>query len=207
MNELKRLISSVTYQLYANALLRCLLLAAGVYLLAATFLGQSVWALLMAIAGFGAGALFSKLYQDKKPQAIRLIHQTVGDTEYSLPLLTKPQLNLAEQLQLDRLSGQIQHLKTPVVVWSEAGVYGLFLLIALGLNVGYPLLQHRPENTPKKAGFLATLLPEKKPVVPTFESASLQIQPPAYTGLPRNQFGQPERVVGCWFHIDMAGAV
>ena len=44
MNELKRLIESVTYQLYANALLRCLLLAATVYLLTATFLGQSGWA-------------------------------------------------------------------------------------------------------------------------------------------------------------------
>ena len=40
MNELKRLVSSVTYQLYANVLLRCVLLAASAYLLTVTFTGR-----------------------------------------------------------------------------------------------------------------------------------------------------------------------
>ena len=184
MNELKRLISSVTYQLYANVLLRCVLLAVSAYLLTATFTGSSVWAALLSIAGFGAGAFFNKLYQDKKPQAIRLIHQSVGDAEYSLPLLNKSQLNLAEQLQLDRLNEHIQHVQTPVVLLSKAGQYSLFLLAALGIYFGYPLLQHNAQNSPKKRSFLAALLPDKKPVAPTFESSTLRIQPPAYTRLP-----------------------
>ncbi|AUD01605.1 hypothetical protein [Spirosoma pollinicola] len=183
MNELKRLISSVTYQLYANVLLRCLLLAASAYLLTATFTGPSLWPVLLGVAGFGAGAIFNKLYQDKKPLAIQLIHQTVGDAEYSLPLLTKPQLNLAEQLQLDRLNQQIQRVQAPVVVWSKAGVYSLFLVGALAVYVGYPLLQKSPEKGPKKSGFMAAVMPESKPVPPSFESASLRIQPPAYTRL------------------------
>ena len=184
MNELKRLISSVTYQLYANALLRCVLLGVSMYLLTATFTESSVWAILMGLIGFGAGAVLSKLYQDKKPQAIRLIHQTVGDTEYSLPLLSKPQLNLAEQLQLERLNGQIQHVQTPVVILSKAGLYGLFLVAALAVYAGYPLLQHKSGIAPKKKGFLAAILSEQKPLAPTFESANLRIQPPAYTHLP-----------------------
>jgi hypothetical protein len=184
MNELKRLIASVTYQLYANALLRCLLLAATVYLLTATFLGQSIWALALSVAGFGAGVFLSRLYQDKKPQAVRLIHQRVGDAEYSLPLLTKPTLNLAEQLQLDRLNQQIQHVPTPVVIWSKAGLYSLFLLAALTIYVGYPLIAKNQKNTPQKKGFLAAIIPDKKPEAPTFEKATLRIQPPAYTRLP-----------------------
>ena len=184
MNELKRLIASVTYQLYANALLRCLLLAATVYLLTATFLGQSIWALALSMAGFGAGIFLSRLYQDKKPQAVRLIHQHVGDAEYSLPLLTKPTLNLAEQLQLDRLNQQVQHVRTPVVIWSKAGQYGLFLLAALTIYVGYPLIAKTPKNSPRKKGFLAAIMPDKKPEAPTFEKATLRIQPPAYTRLP-----------------------
>lgn len=184
MNELKRLISSVTYQLYANALLRCLLLAASAYLLTATFTGPSFWPIVAGLAGFSAGAFLNKLYQDKKPLAIRLIHQTVGDTEYSLPLLTKPQLNLAEQLQLDRLNQQIQHVQVPVVVLSKAGLYGLFLVSALVVYVGFPLLKNGPKADPKKSGFLAALIPESKPVPPSFESATLHIQPPAYTRLP-----------------------
>ncbi|GAB2561645.1 hypothetical protein [Spirosoma areae] len=184
MNELKRLISSVTYQLYANAILRCLLLAASAYLLTVTFTGTSAWPLLMGAAGFGAGAFLSKLYQDKKPLAIQLIHQAVGDVEYSLPLLTKPQLNLAEQLQVERLSGQIQHVRTPVVLLSKAGLYGLFLLTAVGVYVGYPLLDNKPKPGLKKKGILAGILPEQKPAAPTFVSATLRIQPPAYTHLP-----------------------
>ena len=75
----------------------------------------------LSVAGFSAGIFLSRLYQDKKPLAVRLIHQHVGDAEYSLPLLTKPTLNLAEQLQLDRLNQQIQHVQTPVVIWSKSG--------------------------------------------------------------------------------------
>lgn len=185
MNELKRLISSVTYQLYANALLRCMLLAASAYLLAVTFTGPSVWSILIGAVGFGVGVFVSKLYQDKKSQAIQLIHQTVGDVEYSLPLLTKPQLNLAEQLQLDRLNEHSQHVRHPVVLWSNIGLYGLVLLIAMGIHVGYPLLENDTPNIPKKRGlFTEAFAPEHKPVAPTFQSAGLRIQPPAYTHLP-----------------------
>ncbi|MFD2936447.1 hypothetical protein [Spirosoma flavum] len=184
MNELKRLVSSVTYQLYANALLRCVLLAISIYLFTATFTGPSVWAVLFGVAGFGLGAFLSKLYQDKKPQAIQLIHQTVGDVEYSLPLLTKSHLNLAEQLQLDRLDSHIQNIRIPVVLLAKAGQYGLVLVAALAVYFGYPLLQNDTIHSPKKQGFLAAFTPERKPVAPTFQSAALRIQPPAYTRLP-----------------------
>ncbi|SOD80172.1 DUF4175 family protein [Spirosoma fluviale] len=184
MNELKRLVSSVTYQLYANALLRCLLLALSAYFLAATFTGPSIIAILFAVASFVVGAFLNKLYQDKKPQAIQLIHQTVGDVEYSLPLLTKPELNLAEQLQLDRLNSHIQHVRIPVVVLAKAGLYGLFLVGALAVYFGYPLLANTAVNGPQKKGLLAAFTPDKKPEAPSFESASLRIQPPAYTRLP-----------------------
>ena len=184
MNELKRLISSVTYQLYANALLRCMLLAVSAYLLTATFTGPTSWPILIGALGFAAGVFFSKLYQNKQPQAIQLIHQTVGDVEYSLPLLTKPQLNLAEQLQLDRLNEHVQNVRVPVVMWSKIGLYGLILLAVLGIHFGYPLLQNDTPNSSKKRGFLEAFVPERKAVAPTFQSASLHIQPPAYTHLP-----------------------
>lgn len=184
MNELKRLITSVTYQLYANALLRCLLLGAAVYWLTATFWGFSIGSLLMGLVGFGAGVFLSKLYQNKTPQAIRLIHQTIGATEYSLPLLTKPNLNMAERLQLDRLNQQVQHIRTPVVIWSKAGLYALLLLVAVGVYVGYPRLAKATKNSPQHKGFLGVVTPDEKPKAPAFEKATLQVKPPAYTRLP-----------------------
>ena len=190
MNALKRLISSVTYQLYANALLRCLLLAASAYLLTLTFTGPSIWPFLFGAVAFGAGVFVSKLYQDKQPQAIRLIHQLVGDTEYSLPLLSKPQLNLAEQLQLDRLNGHVQAVRMPMVLWSRVGFYGLLLLAAVGIHYGYPLLlQPKSANSPKERGFLEAFVPARKPVPPAFQTAALRIQPPAYTRLPETNSG------------------
>lgn len=184
MNELKRLVSSVTYQLYANALIRCVLLAASAYLLVATFVDSPIWPMLAGFVGFGMGVILSKLYQDKKPHAIRLIHQTVGDVEYSLPLLTKPQLNLAEQLQLERLKEHIHGVKIPNVVLSKAGLYSLGLLVALAINYSYPLLQGDTPSA-KKRGLLSVFdsEPDSKPVAPRFRSATLKIQPPAYTQL------------------------
>lgn len=190
MNDLKRLISSVTYQLYANVLLRCLLLAASAYLLTVTFTGPSTWPLLFGAVAFGLGIFLGKLYQDKQPQAIRLIHQLVGDTEYSLPLLNKPQLNLAEQLQLDRLNQHVQAVRMPMVWWSRVGFYALLLLAAVGIHYAYPLLiQSKSVSSPKERGFLAAFTPDRKPVPPTFQNATLRIQPPAYTRLPETNSG------------------
>ncbi|MFD2569418.1 hypothetical protein ACFSUS_02160 [Spirosoma soli] len=183
MNELKRLISSVTYQLYANAVLRCVLLAASAYFLTATFTTSPVWPILAGFVGFGLGVWLSRLYQDKKPQAIRVIHQTVGDTEYSLPLLTKSPLNLAEQLQLERLNEQVQNVRIPRVLLSNAGLYGAGLLIALVIHYAYPLLQSNSQ-TPNQRSFLQAFVAEPAPTAPTFQSAEVRVQPPAYTRLP-----------------------
>ncbi|GAB3996085.1 hypothetical protein GCM10028807_37940 [Spirosoma daeguense] len=189
MNELKRLLTSVTYQLYANLLLRCLLLAVSAYLLTATFTATLVWPTLAAIVAFAISAFLNRIYQPKTEQAVQLIHKTVGDVEYSLPLLTKSQLNLAEQLQIARLNEQIQGVRTPVVIWSKIGLYALPLIVALGIHWAYPFLQNNKSNKPTERGFLATFAPERKPVPPTFESASLRIQPPAYTRLPEQKSG------------------
>jgi hypothetical protein len=189
MNELKRLITSVTYQLYANALLRSLMLAAAGYLVVATFVPASMaWPLLAGVLGFSLGVYLNKLYQTKKPQAIQLIHQTIGDTEYSLPLLTKPQLNLAEELQLDRLNQQAQHVRTPVVVWANLVPYGLVLLGGILVYVLYPHLAHQTQPTPERTRAVALTDSIDHPSsAPTFESARLQVQPPAYTHLPETR--------------------
>ncbi len=189
MNELKRLITSVTYQLYANALLSSLMLAGAGYLLVATFVPAPLaWSLLAGLAGFGLGVYLNRLYQDKKPQAIQLLHQTIGDTEYSLPLLTKPQLNLAEELQLDRLNEQARHVRTPVVVWANLTPYGLALLGGLLVFGLYPKLIRPTRPYPQQtATTLLTDSSSRPTPAPTFVSAQLQLQPPSYTRLPETR--------------------
>ncbi|QHV93785.1 hypothetical protein [Spirosoma endbachense] len=184
MTDPRQILTSVSKQLYANALLRCLVLGVSAYILTATFTNSLLPSLLAGFAGLSLGIFLGKLYQDKKPQAIRLIHQTVGDTEYSLPLLDKSQLNVAEQLQLERLSERIREAKIPTVIFSQLWVYGLVLLAALGIRFGYPLLQRSEPVPPKQGETQATLISVEKPVAPSFKSAQLHIQPPSYTRLP-----------------------
>ena len=189
MNKLNRTLSSVTYQLRANALIRSGLLAASAYLLVAPFGGWAV-ALLVGFSGFAVGAFLTELFQDKKPQAIRLIHQSVGDAEYSLPLLDKPQLNIAEQLQLERLGERVRDIRVPGVLFARAGQYGIGLLVALTVYIGYPMLRHDAVATPKERNLQPISKPENKPTVPpTFQSAAVRIQPPAYTRLPTTNSG------------------
>ena len=183
MNELKRALSVVTYQLYANALLCSMLLALSASVLTATFVHAPVWVALAGLVGFGAGVLLRKLFEDKKPRAIRLIHRTIGEVEYSLPLLTKPRPNLAEQLQLERLGERVRNVRVPGVLWSKIGLYGSILLAAITVHFAYPLLQINLK-TPEKKGFFSALVPKRKAAAPTFQSAELRIQPPNYTRLP-----------------------
>lgn len=184
MNELKRTISSVRNQLLANGWLKCLLLAISVSVLVQTLGGLSWLAGVAGALTLGLAGWWLKIFQDKKQQAISLIHQTIGDTEYSLPLLDKSELNMAEQLQLERLNERIQHVRIPVVAFSQLGVYVGVLLLAVAINYGWPLLNRKVTAESKAA--VATVVGKggESVVVPAFESATLQIQPPAYTRLP-----------------------
>ncbi|GAB2763681.1 hypothetical protein GCM10027275_00890 [Rhabdobacter roseus] len=184
MNELQRLITSVSYQLYLNALLRCLLLAGSVFLLTLA-LGTSVGlALGVAALGLISGIFLTKMYQNKKPVAISLLHQRVEGTEYSLELLTKKELNLAEQLQLQRLSARAAQVPTPTVLFAQLPAYGALLLLALGTYYFLPKLLAAPAAKTENQ-IQETKVPQiPRSVAVALQSARLSVQPPAYTGLP-----------------------
>jgi hypothetical protein len=187
MNKLHRALISVTNQLYANAGLRCLLLVASAGLLVAAVGGSAGWIAGVSLVGLLAGAYLTRLREDKKPQAIRLLHRLVDDAEYSLTLLTKTDLNPAEQLQLNRLNERAGSAVVPglipSVILAQTRVYGLGLLVALLVYAGYPMLAQRT-NLPASRSFVSATAPERQPETPPrFLSAELQSQPPAYSRL------------------------
>ncbi len=187
MNELHRTLQSVTNQLYANALLRCVLLAASAYLLVAGLGGSLGWSMGALLVGLLTGIFATKPAEDKKPQAIELIHQAVGEVEYSLPLLAKSQLNIAEQLQLDRLSQRANSSTMPPVLLANTRFYGLGLAAALAVYIGYPLLRQHVQPPENRRGTVALTSEKKIETPPKFISAELQTQPPAYTQLPETK--------------------
>jgi hypothetical protein len=185
MYELKKLIKSVTTQLYANAFIRCLLLAVSAFVLTSVFKSSLIAPFLAAVIGLGIGAYITKLYQDKKPLAISLIHKTVSESEYSLHLLEKDELNIAEQLQLERLNQNISashfYFRN---LYDGTMIYGLIFLFSL---VFYNLYPHMNFSTGSPSAVLNTTKKIEKndvAVAPSFETAAVTINPPAYTALP-----------------------
>ncbi|WP_375446478.1 hypothetical protein [uncultured Fibrella sp.] len=187
MQPLHQLIRSVTTQLHTNNWLKSLLIGLSAALLVALFpvgIGLVLGTLVMTsvLAGWWLGA-----FRPKREAAIVLLHKTLGQTEYSLPLLTKASLNLAEQMQLERLAQQAAQTPRPVVAFQNLRPYLGILLVS---GVVFGLIRFWPTAAHKAAGAaqMADVDPQKKgaaPVLPpTFQSAELTVQPPAYTGLP-----------------------
>lgn len=183
MNELTRLIASVRNQLYANALLRCVLLGAAAFVVASAL--TDVWLIQVgaALAAMLAGVFITKIYQPQKPEALALLHQHVQGTEYSLALLDKENLNLAEQLQVERLYQQVAGQVPPRVLFSRLWPYVALLITAVGLRITIPFLDTK--SVPVQETQTSVNLPSKstQPLPPSLATARVRVQPPAYSGL------------------------
>jgi hypothetical protein len=183
MNELTRLIASVRTQLYANALLRCALLGTAAFVVASAFTDAWLIQAGAALVAMLAGVFITKIYQPNRPEALALLHQQVQGTEYSLALLDKENLNLAEQLQLERLYQQVDGQVPPRVLFSRLWPYGALLLAAVLVRVTVPLVGSNPGAIQEsRTGF--NQKPKRTQLLPpSLQTAKVLIRPPAYSGL------------------------
>ncbi|MBO0935128.1 hypothetical protein J2I47_01080 [Fibrella sp. HMF5335] len=186
MESLHQLIRSITAQLHANSWLKALLVGASAGLLVGLLpvglpVLLSIGALVTCLTAWQLGA-----FEAKHAEAIALLHRTLDQTEYSLPLLTKPDLNMAEQLQLDRLGEQAARTSQPVVVGQHLRPYALLLvgcLTLVGLVNYWPSEQKAAAQLTKRS--TKQTAKQTDPLIPpAFQSARLVVLPPAYTGLP-----------------------
>lgn len=180
MNQLRQIIAKVNLQLYAIAALISLLVAGSAYFLVFLMSNSTLWALLAMTLAFVGMAFQQKLFQSKKSEAIKLIHQKLGDTEYSLDLLIVEQPNLAEQLQLERLFSKNSY-QTPLIFDQKLLLFfGVFISI-VAFYIFYPSLKFG-QNQEKLSSLLQNS-PTNSVIKPAFESAELSVTPPTYTGL------------------------
>lgn len=183
MNHLHKIITWVSYQLYAGALLTSGLAAGFAFLVVSLFSSSLMVLLGAALGGFAVSAYRTRLFQSKRTEAIQLIHQNLHDSEYSLHLLEIERPNIAERLQLERLAEKMQHQPPPRVFPARAGIFAALFVMCLGLRFGLPLL--------RKNGITRTADKERKgqsvgnqTLIPSFVSAKLIVTPPSYTKLP-----------------------
>ncbi|RYU93330.1 DUF4175 family protein [Emticicia agri] len=184
MNQVKHIISGVRYQLYANALLTCILLSLSIFLLLSVFSQALVWPLIGSLIAFGISAYFTRLFQDKQDDAVLFIHENIDDAEYSLQLLTVSQPNIAEQLQLERLAEKLNGQKLPTAINPRLWIPIAVLLLSSGVYYGYPLLQKKQSAQVADTPTPSNQPTEKIVTAPVFSKAQLTINPPAYTKLP-----------------------
>jgi hypothetical protein len=119
-----------------------------------------------------------KATRPRKMDALAFLHAQIPSSEYSLDLLEKDDLNIAEQLQLQRLEEQVAGIKWPSITFRGLWPYLAGLVVAVGIS--------RIE-WPKSELALEKVLMGEKPRtsenVPELRQFSLKVTPPSYSKL------------------------
>jgi hypothetical protein len=189
MADLKKLVKSVNTHIQWLAIIKSSLLGIATQLVANTFLPFNPWlSPLAGSIGSLVGWWINKVGRDKKDVAISLIHNHNPEAEYSLDLLDRDDLNIAEQMQLERIGER--DIKFPRrILYRGIWIYFLALLLATAINHGWPAIRDRSALPAKAKTVPGEGRKEPAWVIPKFESAGVKIVPPNYTGLPQRKSG------------------
>lgn len=183
MADLQKIIKSLNTQIQWVAIAKCLILSIAFHLLAATLPGEHPWleAMISSVGGL-IGIFHTKAFTDRKRNAIALLHSHNPGLEYSLDLLDKPDLNLVEQMQLERIAARgasVPHREVYRGIWIYFGI----VLLAMGINYGVYRLRMNGEAPENVAGQQSVKSPNIPPKIPQYRTARVKVTPPAYTGL------------------------
>lgn len=189
MADVRKLVKSVNTHLQWVAILKCFLLGLATHLLADIFLKDSPW-LSSAVGSMGwlIGIWITRAFRDKQKAAIALIHSYNEDAEYSLDLFDRNDLNIAEQMQLERI--ETRDITFPRRILYR-GIWKYFGAVVLAAFVYHGVLNMREREVVQEKP-ISSLRPVKRSsgqVIPKFESSAVKIVPPGYTGLPEKKSG------------------
>ena len=184
MKKLQSHIDSIERQLSANLWLKAFLSGVSLALVFGFWWEDLVGKSLISVVATVGLAFALGAFRSQREKAVTILHQQAGNLEFSLELLDKKELNIAEQLQVLRILKQIPQ-KTAVWgigLWPFLAVFACSVL----LSFVFPYLS-KPSQTP----LISTSKPNElvetvsnSPNLPILQSAQVQIQAPAYTGLP-----------------------
>ncbi|OOG72829.1 hypothetical protein [Algoriphagus sp. A40] len=183
MKTLPQHIRSIETQLQLNGWIKALLLALSVGLVAFTLGLPKPWATML---GVGLMLVFQFAFggfRSKRKEAIHILHEEAGNLEFSLELLEKSQLTIADRMQLERIGSKIP----PRITVFHRGLlpfvlaFGFVYLLSFGLDYIPDLKEKNQGQAGTKENFPATLVADA-PVLLT--QTQVRIQSPDYTGIP-----------------------
>jgi hypothetical protein len=180
MNKLSKKISQVAFRMVVIDLLKCFFVAFALYFLLNQIQNSTLISLILsAIAFIGAG-WFLGIWKDQKQNAKDYLHSQNPQLEHSLALSEKNKLNIAEEIQMERIldTKMAAPLRLDRTFW---------LLLALALfSMSFMYLPKKLNliDRPEIAKILSQIAIKTENPKPKYQTSSLQIYPPKYTGLP-----------------------
>jgi hypothetical protein len=180
MNRLNNIVSKVSKTMLLIDILKCFFVAIALSFTTYYLVGKSDISFAVSIIGLFLSGIFLKVWKNKKELSKNFIHEHNPQLEHSLSLIEKSKLNIAEEMQVDRiLATKIQApLKLDKAFW--------VLLILAILSSTFSFIPKKiKESTLSIKTILDLETNNSEPKQVKYKASTLQITPPQYTGLPK----------------------
>lgn len=189
MADVRKLVKSVNTHMQWLAILKCFLLGLATHVLADAFLEDSPWlSSSLGSIGWLIGIWRTRAFTDKQKAAISLIHSYNRDAEYSLDLFGRTDLNIVEQMQLERI--EARNITFPRrILYRDIWKYFAAVVLATFIYHGVLDMRERKGAQDKPLPVARAGKRVAAQVIPKFESSAVKIVPPGYTGLPQRKSG------------------
>ncbi|SFT89680.1 hypothetical protein SAMN04489724_2630 [Algoriphagus locisalis] len=183
MSRIEQYIAKIKRQLTIQAGVKALLAGLALAAFGLVFTSSVLALSLVAPLGFLVFAYFLGLFETKRTQAIKLLHERFPELEFSLELLSNPSKNIAEQLQWERVNASFQGGE--IQLWHKNTWPFMAALLLAGGVYGLSLLSLPGEESPVN---LSSLQDEMKMIsvaerTVEMTSSEISITPPSYSGL------------------------
>ncbi len=186
MKSLQSHIARIEKQIFGMILLKSALIGLSFFGLFMVLETSLTWAILLgkliAILSFYLLGGFA----NHRKAAISHLHQHTKGLEFSLELLDKIDLNIAEQLQLDRVEAQMNADPAGIDFRKVAPFFLLLLLPLLVFGVSKIIPEKSsPESILERKNRIS--LPDSlEDLAVSLEEISIRISPPSYSGIPES---------------------
>jgi hypothetical protein len=186
LKSLQSHIARIEKQIISLIILKSILVAISLAGLMLVF-GASIS--LACLLGAGCSNLSFYLmggFSKHRKAAIIHLHQYTKGLEFSLELLDKSNLNIAEQLQIERIEAQMNTEPIGLDFRKVAPFVLLLLLPLLVFGVSKIIPENTSINNSPEIRNLISLPDSLVEVAVSLKEISLKITPPAYTGIPQS---------------------
>lgn len=180
MNRLNNIVSKVSIRMLMIDILKCIFVAIALYFVTYYLVNKSGISLTFSIIGFFITSFILKAWKKKNELAKNFIHEHNPQLEHSLSLFEKPKLNIAEEMQVER----ILETKIQIPLKLDKAFWALFLLAILSSAFSF-IPKKIKDSSLSIEKILDSETNNSEPKQAKYKGSTLQINPPTYTGLPK----------------------